>query len=455
MVKNVFGGLSYEQGAAQNDKRRSTSASIRNSNRMSAFGSASRRQTVDQETHAHLRKMTIGLNEVKKEEVANKKIEKIVIGGSSTQRILYEFLPALNIIIQLCVLCNISLLIMPHVEGARGMVARNANLISCLEGIFVSAYFVEFLIKVFIYRWAYFVESWWDRIDFILVLISIFDICWPVYQRFYGQQQETSADIGEAADIARTAKLLRLLRSVRILRVIRALKWVKKLEQYITTIIQATRHLKPFMKLIAGLFVIFGIIGCSLFGRILPMQFGNMWLTLFTLLQLLTLDDWFEILQEGSVNRFNPSSNGESINKLLLIYLIAYIFVMSLVFLNLFIAVLVDEFQVSFEQAKYKESASASEQKNFLMAIDNMNLSEDESDDEFSSHDIHHKNHTDEFQEFVEEKSEAQKDIHEWYFKVLPALEKHLFMFEDHFATYERVVDEAIQQSDDLYGMNS
>ena len=51
---------------------------------------------------------------------------------------------------------------------------------------------------------------------------------------------------------------------------------------------------------------------------------------------------------------------------------------MSLVFLNLFIAVLVDEFQVSFEQAKYKESASASEQKNFLMALDNMNLSEDE-----------------------------------------------------------------------------
>ncbi len=121
----IINPQSYEQGAAQNDKRRSTSASIRNSNRMSAFGSASRRQTVDQETHAHLRKMTIGLNEVKKEEVANKKIEKIVIGGSSTQRILYEFLPALNIIIQLCVLCNISLLIMPHVEGARGMVARN------------------------------------------------------------------------------------------------------------------------------------------------------------------------------------------------------------------------------------------------------------------------------------------------------------------------------------------
>ena len=124
---------SYEQGAAVSDKRRSTSASIRTSHRASAFGSASRRQTVDQETHAHLRKMTIGLNEVKKEEVANKKIEKIVIGGTSTQRILYEFLPTLNIIIQLCVLCNISLLIMPHVESARGTVARNRLSKKCIR----------------------------------------------------------------------------------------------------------------------------------------------------------------------------------------------------------------------------------------------------------------------------------------------------------------------------------
>ena len=114
-----------------------------------------------------------------------------------------------------------------------------------------------------------------------------------------------------------------------------------------------------------------------------------------------------------------------------------------MVFLNLIIAVLVDEFQVSFEQAKYKESTSADEQKNFLTAIDNMNLSDDErykprsilftrsfSDDEFSSHDIQKKNHAEEFEEFVQDKPETQKDIHEWYFKVLPAIEKHLFLFE-------------------------
>ena len=142
--------------------------------------------------------MTIGLNEVKREEAANKKIEKIVDGGSTTQRILFEWLPTLNATIQFCVLINIVLLIMPHIPQSRDFVARNriskskkrtfyrfqvviilenlaqshGNLISTLENIFVAAYIVECLIKVYIYRWSYFVESWWDRIDFILVLIS-------------------------------------------------------------------------------------------------------------------------------------------------------------------------------------------------------------------------------------------------------------------------------------------
>ena len=69
--------------------------------------------------------MTIGLNEVKKEEAANKKIEKIVDGGSTTQRILFEWLPTLNATIQFCVLINIVLLIMPHIPQSRDFVARN------------------------------------------------------------------------------------------------------------------------------------------------------------------------------------------------------------------------------------------------------------------------------------------------------------------------------------------
>ena len=62
----------------------------------------------------------------------------------------------------------------------------------------------------------------------------------------------------------------------------------------------------------------------------------------------------------------------------LFIFLVVYIFLMTFIILNLLIAVLVDNFQLSFEQARYKEASEEDEQKQFLNQIDNM----DESDDE-------------------------------------------------------------------------
>ena len=66
------------------------------------------------------------------------------------------------------------------------------------------------------------------------------------------------------------------------------------------------------------------------------------------------------------------------INMALFIFLVVYIFLMTFIILNLLIAVLVDNFQLSFEQARYKEASEEDEQKQFLNQIDNM----DESDDE-------------------------------------------------------------------------
>ena len=58
---------------------------------------ASRRATratqIDPSDFNNLRKMTIGLNEMRREDLQNKKIEKVIIGGSETQRILYTLVP--------------------------------------------------------------------------------------------------------------------------------------------------------------------------------------------------------------------------------------------------------------------------------------------------------------------------------------------------------------------------
>lgn len=40
--------------------------------------------------------------------------------------------------------------------------------------------------------------------------------------------------------------------------------------------------------------------GRGLFYERVPNKFGNLWLSFVTLFQLLTLDDWFELLETGS-----------------------------------------------------------------------------------------------------------------------------------------------------------
>ena len=195
-------------------------------------------------------------------------------------------------------------------------------------------------------------------------------MCWPVYQRLNerslinsgGPSTDTSSGkAADAADIARTAKLLRLLRSVRILRVIRALKWVKKLGRRINLIarliifIRAVHHddypgnspsqavHEAYYRFIRHLrhhrmFPVWPNIAnavrkhvahsfhsspASYAWRLVRNSSGTV--NCFQELLILETCIWSSI-QEGSVNRFNPSSNGESINKLLLIYLIGTLF---------------------------------------------------------------------------------------------------------------------------------
>ena len=86
-------------------------------------------------------------------------------------------------------------------------------------------------------------------------------------------------------------------------------------------------------------------------------------MTSFTLIQIITLDDWFQILQEGSIPYKEPgiktssaTESKSSINISLFLFLVMYIFVMCFFIFNLLIAVLVDNFSLSIEENKGEES---------------------------------------------------------------------------------------------------
>ena len=87
-----------------------------------------------------------------------------------------------------------------------------------------------------------------------------------------------------------------------MLRVLRTLKFVDRLQRYAETILNSMRQLDAILSLVGGVMGIFASVGCAVFGELLPRRFGNITMTLFTLMQLITLDDWYEIVQEGSVS---------------------------------------------------------------------------------------------------------------------------------------------------------
>ena len=84
-------------------------------------------------------------------------------------------------------------------------------------------------------------------------------------------------------------------------RVLRTLKFIERLQRYTVTLLKSIQSLGPIMHLTGAFVVMATSLGCSLFGNIIPKHFGNIILTFFTLIKIITLDEWFDILQDGSV----------------------------------------------------------------------------------------------------------------------------------------------------------
>lgn len=418
------------------------------------MGGLSRRATnVDGHDFEAIRKMTIGLNELKREKEMNDKLDGVLIEGTTYQKILYELVEKswFKGFVQCCVVVNISFLIANNVESCRPFLQQYTNWLDLIECFFVAVYTVEVLLKLYVYGLRNFMKEGWDKLDLILVIISFVDlIC--------NARAESSGDqVANASNLAKSSKMLRILRSARICRLIKTMKMMGRLEIYISTLHNAFTEIMPILQLFMSFLVMYSCLFCSLFGRILPRRFGNIPLTFFTLIQLLTLDDWFEILQEGSTFRYDSlkqASGLHDINFLLLFLLVFYIFSMTFIMLNLIIAVLVDNFQQGFEKEKYKDASEEEEQRQILDQIDNMDEDVNEDLNENSNHlNKDEDDEEEEFKQFFIDEEPTELLLKQWYYRLLPAIEKQMFFFNDQMATYERIVDEAINQSDDLYHM--
>ena len=132
---------------------------------------------------------------------------------------------------------------------------------------------------------------------------------------------------------------LAVLRALRVLRVLRLISVVPSLRRVVEAMLAALPGMGSIVLLMSLIFYVFAVMATKLFGEGMAEQFGTLGASLFTLFQLMTLDDWANIVKPAM--ELQPYA---------LLFFMPFIVVSTFVVLNLFIGVIVDSIQTLREQ---------------------------------------------------------------------------------------------------------
>lgn len=130
------------------------------------------------------------------------------------------------------------------------------------------------------------------------------------------------------SSISESILVLRLLRLLRLLRII---SFIPELRNVVENLIKALRKSIYILILIFIISYIYAVSGTQFFGEIENAKFNSLGEALITLAQVATVSGWEDVMDP--VMEVYPFS---------WIYFISYIFIIAIVILNLFIALLVD-----------------------------------------------------------------------------------------------------------------
>ncbi|XP_070085006.1 cation channel sperm-associated protein 1 isoform X3 [Equus caballus] len=149
----------------------------------------------------------------------------------------------------------------------------------------------------------------------------------------------------------RIFKVFKSLRALRAIRVLRRLSFLTSLQEVTGTLARSLPSITAILILMFTCLFLFSVVLRALFRQSDPKRFQNIFTTIFTLFTLLTLDDWSLIYLDSR------AQGAWHIIPILMIYIIIQYFI----FLNLVIAVLVDNFQMALlrglEKVKQERAA--------------------------------------------------------------------------------------------------
>ena len=187
-----------------------------------------------------------------------------------------------------------------------------------------------------------FVEYWsssWNRFDLFLVCGSLVDLC----------VQDLSTSV---------VRLIRLFRVSRMFRLIKSFKGLKSLFETLLVSLPAFWNVGALVLL---LFFIYSYVGVLTFGTVVRADsinehanFESFPTAMLTLFRVATNDEWVGLMQDCS----RPDANGSWVSYP---YFISFVIAVSMIMLNLFTAVIIENFENTQDHEQWKLSPNSLE----------------------------------------------------------------------------------------------
>lgn len=204
-------------------------------------------------------------------------------------------------------------------ETSDAVMAQHADLLHTIDHVCLAIFVAELLIKLYAFRLRFFKTSW-NVFDLLVVGIALIP--------------------GSGA--------FGVLRSLRVLRVLRLISMVPQLRRVVEALVKAVPGILSIGALLALLFYVSGVMATMLFKDSFPNEFGSLSASLFSLFQVMTLDNW-SVLTRAMLE----------VHPWAAFFFVPYILLSAFTVLNLFIAVIVDAMQHLREDNTAAKAAEA------------------------------------------------------------------------------------------------
>jgi hypothetical protein len=212
---------------------------------------------------------------------------------------------------------------------------------------FTCVFTIECILKFFAFGFKFFKDAW-NVFDLIVVLASFLDII----MEYSMTSNLKFLRIGP--------QLARVLRVVRVSRMFRLVNKYKGFEALLSVLEFALPALMNVLLLLLIVFFIFAVLAVFLFHKIKEgiiineyFNFNNFGYSLFTLFKMATGEDWNVLMYDTTRTAKEGCIAGKTCgSKLNILFFLVFIIFVSYIMLNLFILVILEEFDKNYGEAQ-------------------------------------------------------------------------------------------------------